>query len=290
MPCKETRGKTRKKCISFDSIRIFLSLIFCMPLLGGDSFAYAANQPAVPAKKNEKTHGIDWNDPNAVAALRRVVSRDALSRVRNYAITHKMGFDSHALTHWVAGVYYAREEGRNEAWVIVASKPRRNFECHACYPKLSILIYAELGANRWQLIGQGYETFEGTAGWGNVPDEKEMALVHIAPRKVALAVRSGYVNMGWSEEYYGLYRVEKNRGRQIFFTTIRSSNMAADTTPITDWESTLKFTPVKGWPWYDINIRRKGRLKGRAIDYTIVYHYRNGTYRTTGKDWVVHNY
>jgi hypothetical protein len=151
------------------------------------------------------------------------------------------------------------------------------------------LVYAQVGPNRWQLIGQGYETFEGSAGWGKAPDAKEMALVHIAEQKVALAVISGYANMGWGEEYYGLYRVEGNQGRRIFLTTTQSDNLGADSTPVTDWKSRLRFVPVAGRPWYDIQIRRQGKLEGRPIDYTVIYRYRDGKYRPLGRDRVMQN-
>ncbi|ADV46155.1 hypothetical protein [Nitratifractor salsuginis] len=267
---------------------IFLTVSVSVFLLGGNTLSNGATpSPAAQAKRAKTTEGIDWNDPAAVAALRQVLSRDALSRVRRYALSHRMGFRSRDLTHWIAGIYFAREGGRDVAWVVAASKPRRNFECHACYPKLSILVYAQAAPNRWQLTGQGYETFESSYGWGNAPDEKNMALVHIAPDKVALAVRSSFFNMGWEEDYYALYRVERDRGHQILFTQIHTDNKAADSKPFTDWSTELRLRPSKESPWCEIYLKRRGIDEGRPMDQTVVYRYSNGSYRPIGDDPVM---
>jgi len=219
-------------------------------------------------------------------SLHQLISNDAIRNVANYTLTHDIGFHGRVLKQRLAGVYFARDGGRNVAWVVVATSPRTNFECHVCLPILSVLIYQEEEPNKWRLKSYGYKTGQGTSGWDMMPRENEMALVHISPDHVALAILSVYATMGWGMTYYEIVSVEGNQGRRLFFTTMSQSSGASNTPTSADWSSTLTLRPTTDSPWYDIHLHRKGIHKGRPIDYTVIYRYQHGKYQAMGEDKV----
>jgi len=240
--------------------------------------------------RNDEAVSQQWSMPSTPAAaqtLRSLLSRDAIGHVRDYARSHEMGFGGRVLKQRLTGVYFAREGDRDVAWVVVATSPRTHFDCHACVPVLSVLAYRKEGANGWRLYAYGYEASTGTSGWDMMPGQDDMALVHLSPEHVALAIRSSYANMGWGMEYYEIVSVEGSRGRRLFHTTM-SENNGGNITPIkTDWENTLRFAPVPGHAWYDIRLHRQGTYRGKAIDYTVTYRYRNGKYDAQSDDEVM---
>ncbi len=224
----------------------------------------------------------------SLSLLRKVLANDALQRLSTHTRTDRLGFDTSDLRHRLAGVYFASEGDRTVAWVVLASSPREEFECHACMPTLSFFVYARERALAWRPVGSAYSVFNGGSGYGEPPAEAEMALVHIAPKQVALAIRTGYSHMGWQTEGYTLIAREGKRARRHFFTTMAVNNTDALEAEKSDWNSTVRLRPGSG-PFYDIHLHRKGTFKGKPIDYTVIYRCDNGGCRPDREDPVTEN-
>ncbi len=215
---------------------------------------------------------------DTIDTLRRVLTDDALRQLRTHARTNRMGFDTADLRHRPAGIYFAREGNRTVAWVVLASSPRKNFECHACTPALSLFVYAQERAQAWRPVGKAYNAFKGGSGWDAEPSAEDMALVHIAPDRVALAIRSGYANMGWANENYTLVGFNGTRAHTLLSTTMKENNGGTMDKERTNWTSTIRIRPGSG-PFYDIHLHRKGILRGAPIDYTVTYRCDGHIYR-----------
>ena len=218
-----------------------------------------------------------------LSTLRRVLTDDALRQLRTHARTDRMGFETAALRHRSAGVYFAREGNRTVAWVVLASSPRTDFECHACKPALSVFVYAQERAQAWRPVGRAWQVFSGGSGYGVPPEEKEMALVHIAPDRVALAIRTADMHMGWETEAYTLIGVEKDRAQTLLATLLKENNAGTLEEKKTDWTSTIRIRPGRS-RCYDILLHRKGILRGVPIDYTVTYRCDGHTYRPEQED------
>jgi len=152
---------------------------------------------------------------------------------------------------------------------------------------LSTLIYRKQDARTWKLKQSSYEAFQGGAGWDNMPSREDMALVYISPTLCALAIRTGYANMGWGMEYYSLLAVVGEEIKNIFSTTFSEGNGGVgDNVSPTNWQSTLRLKPSTG-AHYDIHLDRKGVYKAQNIDYSVVYQYDAGHYTSTTLDMVM---
>jgi len=239
------------------------------------------------AERTPKAHAAARPVPNpsadTVGTLRRVLTDDALRQLRTHARSDRLGFDTADLRHRPAGVYFAREGNRTVAWVVLASSPRKNFECHACMPTLSVFIYTQERAQAWRPIGNAYAVFTGGSGYGEPPAEDEMALVHIASDRVALAIRTEYTHMGWETGGYSLIGQEGGRARKLFATTMSTNNTGSLDAERSDWTSTIRIRPGSG-PFYDIHLHRKGTLRSAPIDHNVTYRYDGHTYRPEQED------
>ena len=239
------------------------------------------------AERTPKAHAAARPVPNpsadTVGTLRRVLTDDALRQLRTHARSDRLGFDTADLRHRPAGVYFAREGNRTVAWVVLASSPRKNFECHACMPTLSVFIYTQERAQAWRPVGKAYNAFRGGSGWDAEPSAEDMALVHIAPDRVALAIRSGYVNMGWANENYTLIGFNDTRAHTLLSTTMKENNGGTMDKERTNWTSTIRIRPGSG-PFYDIHLHRKGILRSAPIDHNVTYRYDGHTYRPEQED------
>jgi hypothetical protein len=218
-----------------------------------------------------------------------LLEQDARTQVATYARSHTMGFSRKSLKHWVVGTYFSREGEQDIAWVVYATSPKKNFICHACAPMLSVLVYRKRDARIWKLREHNYEAYQGGSGWDNPPGREDMALVHLAADKCALAIRTGYANMGWGMQYYGLLSIVDGKIKNLFYTTLSEDNGAVGgrTLP-TNWRSTLKIEPGTT-PYYDIQLHREGIDKGKSIDYTVIYRYNISEYQPIVPDKVMTN-
>jgi len=220
---------------------------------------------------------------DTIDTLRRVLTDDALRQLHTHARSDRMGFETADLRHRPAGIYFAREGNRTVAWVVLASSPRTDFECHACKPALSVFVYAQERAQAWRPVGRAWQVFSGGSGYGVPPEEKEMALVHIAPDRVALSIRTAGMHMGWETETYTLIGVEKDRAQTLLATLLKENNAGTLEKEKTDWSSTIHIRPGHG-RCYDILLHRTGTLRGAPIDYTITYRCDGHTYRPEQAD------
>ena len=213
------------------------------------------------------------------------MKQDALSKVSN----HSFSFKANAtVVHEFLGIYFSKDMNSNVAWIVIASKPNKNFDYHTSVPAISIFAYKQLAPKKWQLYAWSYDTIRLGSGWGNTPSPDNIAIVHISPTKAVLAIESGYSNMGWGMDYYTLIAVGRDSSKVIFNTTIQENNGGTMDPNKTNWNSQIKLKPSNG-KYYTINIHRRGISDNTPIDYTIEYHFDGNKYVTDKKEQVTLN-
>jgi len=218
--------------------------------------------------------------------LSELLLQDATQQIIAYAREHDMGFKTSDIKHRMVGVYFAREGETDIAWAVIATSPRKNYECHACTPVLSMFIYHKKDDRTWKLKRSAFEAFRGGPGWDQMPERGDIALVHLSPSECALAIRTGYANMGWGMEYYTLIISTEAGGHNVFSTTLSEDNSGEEGKYKTNWKSSIAIKPNKG-KLYDIYLHRTGVYRNKQIDYTIRYEHNGSKYIPQGEDVVI---
>ena len=210
------------------------------------------------------------------------VKEDVLRKLRHHnpdlvRILQRRG----RLHHEILASLFCKKADEDRLWVVTASRPIRNYDCHACGPALSVFEY------QWH--EKGWSPSRSTYGltqfgaWGRGPEEKDMAIVKIAPDRCALAIRSFYATQGWSFDHYTLIGNTGQSFKEIFDTTLSADNSATGMPPRTNWKTRLRFHPGSG-SYYDIRLHRIGMKDGKRIDFTVTYSFDGTKYRSNRPD------
>jgi len=247
-------------------LRICLILaVLSMPAL----VPLAAQPPARIAAESQRV----WNE--------RAASDLVMSRLRGYGGVGRYGFSDYVsedvpMRHAIVGFYDLKGLGMPVRFAVASSAPSRDFECHACAPRLSLHLFV-FSNHRWMLQRSYFSDPINWGQWGEGPSKDEVVFLLIGPGWPALLLKGAGGGQGYFSANDYLYLIERDRVKEIFHAEVHEDDAGTGENRV-DWNGEIYFNSAI-LPIHDIVYHRFGRDGGKAVDRWEVYRFDGDKYR-----------
>jgi len=184
------------------------------------------------------------------------------------------------------GIFPFVKAGQRYALMVVWSTPLQGYDCHACAPAVSTILFKRNGT-KWQ-VGGGAEALTSSGGWGR---PGEFSLEKIGPEEFALVIKDGYTGQGETTSMATFYHVADKKMAKLVQLELHGDNGGACGQPgpgsCYSFDKKYTFVP-SAKPFFDLTVTSTGTKigdKGKVVHErgTQVMVYKNGEYVRVGK-------
>lgn len=202
-------------------------------------------------------------------SVKKSMENQTLAALQKYGKAQQYGFQkTELLRHDILGFYNYKYLDREAQLVIAYTKPIKNYECHACAPKLSFFVFGEKGGQYEMMISQINALSFGS--WGDSPSRDEIKVVELGKDSFGFTIEGGGTGQGWNQESINIFLPIEGKFQQVLYVETSSNNGGTGSDVITDWTSTISYKEGSG-TLYDIVVQTSGVDDNKKFSKTTTY-------------------
>jgi hypothetical protein len=174
------------------------------------------------------------------------------------------------MQHSLIGFYPILSSKDPMQLIIASSKPKSEYDCHACAPKMSFFLFV-IADGKW-VLDRSYINAHSMGSWGEAPESKAYQVIRLNTDEYGLFLKASSAEQGYLTKSIWVYAFGAKELKQIFKAEVEADDSATGKPPRDIWSAKFAFQKGKG-RYYDIVLYKQGVEEGKPIKKEIVYRF-----------------